>query len=305
MSTDKIAVLVAGPFRYADLVLRNLEKFLPPFDFDVFFLIWKSDLGNKRRADEGWAVEELLASRRTKSVVLAEPFPESFYESTIGTETGSNSTINATMGMFYSMSILCSQLAQLPNFGQYSYCLRIRTDCAIVSPAFAGKLCLDPGTITVSKNYRIPNGWLSDHITFAERDRFFKLWHHPNIESIYRAYERGHRNPERTLAHLARTRLPGVKIAENLIRFDDYTIVYSPAPDQEPEWIKKAEKLGGRKALFEGPEPFRDEAEIEERNRQEQRHCAEITPTVKKRTLDLVYRMRIVARGLLPKRFSD
>ena len=62
MSSHKLAVLIAGPFRYADLVLANLEKFLRAFDFDVFFLIWKSDLGNKIRDDEGWAIEDLLAN---------------------------------------------------------------------------------------------------------------------------------------------------------------------------------------------------------------------------------------------------
>ncbi len=292
MIDPKVAVLVAGPFRYAHLVLKNLERFLHPFDFDVFFMIWKTDLGNKRRVDECWEVDEVLAHARTKALILAEPYPEEFYAPTIGTETGSNSPINATMGMLYSMSALCSYLAQLPNLESYSHCLRTRTDCAIVSPRFSEKLSLDSNTVVVSKNYGIPNGWLSDHITFAPREHFFKLWHHPNIDSIYSAYRHGHRNPERTLAHLARTRLRGVEISEALIRYDDYTIVYSPVPDLEPEWIKKAVAEHGTQGLFEHPEEYRDETEVTERSRLGKLNAEKITPSVKRTALTLAYRVR-------------
>jgi hypothetical protein len=297
----KVAVLVAGPFRYAHLVLLNLEAYLREIDFDAFFHIWKTDLGNKRRTDEAWLVEDLLSNARTKAVILAEPLPESFYSSTIGTETCSNSTINATMGMFYSMSTLCSYLQQQPNLTEYSHCLRMRTDCAIISPRFVDKLDFDPQVLTVAKSFDIPHGWISDFITFGARRPFFDLWHHPTIDSIYKAYRRGRRNPERTLAFLARKRLRGIKISETLVQRDDFTIVYSPPPAHEPLWIRETISEHGTEALFVNPERFRNEAEIAEVNRRGEIHCKNITPTIWKETLKLIYRVRVAIRGMLDR----
>lgn len=258
----RIAILVAGPFRYAHLVLPNLERFLPGLEFDVFFHIWKSDLGNKVRVDEEWSIDELQGHPRAKAVTIASPYPESFYGPTIGTKTNSNSSINATMGMFFSMSSLCSYVSQLPDSEEYTHMMRLRTDCPIISRDFVRKIDFHPDVITVSLNPSIPEGWISDHITFAARHNFLGLWYHRDIQSIFQSYRAGERNPEQMLSYLSRHRLRGVTIREALLRDDDYTIVYNPPLEQDLDWIKRAVAQRGPRALFEDPESCRDECEI-------------------------------------------
>jgi len=257
----KIAVLMAGPIRYAPLVVENLNARLRMMNFDVLAFIWKSDKGNKAREnDDIGDIDALVRNPQVATCIVAEPFPEEFYSNTIGTTTKSNSTINATMGMFFSMSALCRYMGQLPNASQYSHALRIRTDCAIISEAFVEKLSLDPEVLTVSRNPAIPDAWISDHVTFGTRENIEKLWGHESIGSIYEAYRKGGRNPERTLAWLAQTRLTGVQIRSVLSRFEDYHIVYTPPRDSDPSWISRALTKGGITVLFRDAESWLDPA---------------------------------------------
>lgn len=260
----KVAILMAGPIRYAPLVLERLESVLDGLDFEVFVLIWKQDLGNKRRERDNLDdISLLLANPKVSACITAAPLPEEFYHSTVGTETGSNSSINATMGMFYSMSALYRYVEQLPNSKSFTHALRIRTDCLVITNSFVSMLDFRSGTLTVSKNPFIPSAWLSDHLTFGAWEDFGKLWAHNSIDDIYEAYKQGRRNPERTLATIARRRARQIRIQPRLMRFIDYHILYYPVKEHDPTWIKVAVEDFGIDSLFRDPLGFIDKQESE------------------------------------------
>lgn len=259
----KIAVLMAGPVRYAPLVVSQLETALNGIDFEIFALIWKQDLGNKRRdRDRLEDIAPLLSNPRVSACIAASPLPEEFYRSSIGMQTGSHSTINATMGMFYSMSALYRYVEQLPNRESFTHAFRIRTDCLLITKNLAEKLDFRSRVLTVSDNPFLPISWLSDHITFGTWRDFGKLWAHDSIESIYEAYRIGKLNPEHTLAMLARRRARGVQIKPTLTRFVDYHIVYTPAREYDPTWIKRALAESGVESLFADLDVLADQEEI-------------------------------------------
>ncbi|MRH79085.1 hypothetical protein GH984_10280 [Spiribacter sp. C176] len=260
----KVAVLMAGPIRYAPLVIKRLESVLDGLNFEIFALIWKEDLGNKRRDRDNLAdIDLVLAHPKVSACITAVPLPEEFYSSTVGIETGSNSSINATMGMFYSMSALYRYIEQLPNRKTFTHALRIRTDCLIITNSFVSMLDFCSGTLTVSKNPFIPSAWLSDHLTFGTWEDFGKLWAHNAIEDIYFFYKQGGRNPEQTLAMIARRRARQIRIQPRLMRFIDYHIIYYPVKDHDPAWINLALKNFGVDSLFNDPSAFVDKEESE------------------------------------------
>jgi hypothetical protein len=262
-SAHRIAVLMAGPVRYAPLVVERLGTVLGDTPFEVFALVWKEDLGNKRRdRDRLTDVAPLLSDRRVSACIIAAPLPEDFYSPAIGTQTNSGSSINATMGMFYSMSELYHYVAQLPNHRSFTHALRIRTDCLIIADDFLQRLDFRPRVLTVSSNPFIPSHWLSDHLTFGTWTDFGTLWAHDGIESVYNAYERGERNPERTLARLLHRRAPSTRVNSTLMRFIDYHIVYSPPRDNDPTWLARAINEAGVETLFRDPAAFSDSAEV-------------------------------------------
>jgi hypothetical protein len=260
MGNKKIAIFMSGPYRFADLVSTRLEKILDGFEFDFFYHIWNDDLGNKIRKERTFDIETLRNKPRTKIIITQKPYVEEDFKDSIGLETKSNSTINATMGMFYSVSLLCNLIKQLPDYNDYKYILRIRTDCLIINDNFISKLVFDNKTITVSDNCHVPNFWLSDHICFAEKKNFFKLWKHKDMRGIYKSYIKGNRNPEQTLAYLYQKTF-GLYIKKHLLRYRDYYIVYTSPRDCEPKCINSMIK-NEPKMFFNNPEKYIDEIEI-------------------------------------------
>jgi hypothetical protein len=266
----KTAVFVAGPYRYVNLVNRQLERVFKDRPYDCFYHMWIQDLGNKQRASEYCDLDSLRKHPRTKALILSQPYSEDDFHESIGIHTNSNSKINASMGMFISMSILCNFLEQLPDFEAYGFILRMRTDCAILNDNFVEKLIFDHSTLTVSRNYWIPTHWLSDHIHFGCKDIFFSIWKHNAVDEIYQVYTKGKRNPERTLAHLFNCIKKNVRLNPSLRRYTDYHIVHDPPKADEPTWIAKAISAGGVPALFNDPTLYCDPKDmIEFRKRAE------------------------------------
>ena len=147
---SKIAVFVCGPVRYASLVNQRLEHILADVDYDCFFHLWKQDLGNKKRENEETDINCLGRHAKAKVVAYQSPYTIQDFSDYVGTKTNSNSSINATMGMFYSINALCHFLEQLPDSNHYEYILRIRTDCAILNDKFIDKLSFSKKTLTIS-----------------------------------------------------------------------------------------------------------------------------------------------------------
>jgi hypothetical protein len=171
------------------------------------------------------------------------------------------------MGMFLSQTLLCNCLAQLPDFDEFGYIFRLRTDCAVIGGEFEEKLSFDPNAITISKNHCLPDWWLSDHIIFASVENYFSLWKSDSIKDIYKWYSKGKRNPERTLAARFKKIKSKAVLNSSIERFVDYHIVYNPPRDNEPFWVKDAIARYGIRSFFENIEDYRDVDESREFNR--------------------------------------
>ena len=246
----KIAVLISGPVRYVTLVNQRLHTILRDCEYDCFYHLWSADLGNKKRAGAQTDYTVLYTHPRTKVLIVQTPYSEDSFADTIGIETGSNSTINATMGMFFSVSLLCNYLKHLPDLENYTYVLRLRTDCAILNDDFLSLLDPDLNVLTTAKSYFIQDEWISDHICFGSIENFFKLWCYPGMNQIYEAYKTGDRNPEVTLLRRYQQNLTSVPLNPSIIRFRDYHIVYYPTRDCDPECINRAINNAGIENFF-------------------------------------------------------
>ena len=247
----KIAIFISGPIRYVSLVSKRLDVVFNGQDYDCFYHLWKDDLGNKVRDCEVADYRELEDNPRTKVFVLQEPYSEHDFADSIGTETGSRSSINATMGMFFSVNLLCHYLKQLPDFHKYKYILRLRTDCAITNDNFMDLLDTSGKTLNFPKNYHITNSEICDHICFGDVESFFRLWHFDGMSAIYNAYTKGKRNPERTLRNRFKTEMADVRFIETISRYEDYHIIYSPPQKQDPATINNVLNQNGISAFFE------------------------------------------------------
>lgn len=265
----KIAVFICGPVRYATLVNERLETVLKDYDYDCFFHLWKSDLGNKVR--RGWESDytELFAHPRAKVVVMQSPYSEDDFEDKIGTKTNSGSTINATMGMFFSVNALCHYLRQLPDFDEYKYILRLRTDLAILNDDFASLLSFEPNVLTVVRSSITPEYRISDQICFGSIGSFFKIWAFEDMEDIYEAYRKGFRSPERTVALRYKQWAKDMHLHQGIVKFRDYHIVRFPPREgfvHVPECILKALERMGVQEFFRNGGKSLDLEEIDRFN---------------------------------------
>jgi len=270
----KIAVFICGPVRYVTLVNERLETVLKDYDYDCFFHLWKSDLGNKVRQGAESDYRELFDHPRAKVVIMQSPYSEGDFKDKIGAKTNSGSTINATMGMFFSVNILCHYLKQLPDCEDYRYILRLRTDLAILSDDFASLLCTKPNVLTVAYSSITPAHRISDQICFGTVENFFKLWFFEDMNSIYAAYEEGARSPEQTLTCRYDKFAKDVILNRALVRFRDYHIVHFPPLCEdsakgwaEPKTIIKVLNTVDIKEFFRNGGKYIDRAEIDEYNK--------------------------------------
>lgn len=236
----RIAVFICGPIRYVSQVTMSLRRQLDGFEYDFFYHLWKDDLGNKRREQEETDVSGLLADNRTRLLIQQEPYSVEDFRSRIGTNTESGSTINATMGMFFSVNALCHYLSLMPDAGKYRYILRFRTDCAMLVNDLIDRLDPSPGVLTVSKNCHVPEGRISDHIAFGAKETFVRLWQFKSMNDIYDLYEAGGRNPEAALGVRFSRQGADMRLNLSLERFVDYHIIRFPPRDTEPKWITRA-----------------------------------------------------------------
>jgi len=263
----KIAVFICGPVRYVTLVNERLGTVLKDCDYDCFFHLWKSDLGNKVRQGPESDYRELFDHPRAKVVIMQSPYSEDDFNDKIGAKTNSGSTINATMGMFFSVNVLCHYLKQLPDFEEYKYILRLRSDLAILNDDFATLLCTKPNVLTVANNSIISQNWLSDQICFGTVEQFFKLWFYKDMNDVYEAYSSGHRSPEQTLAYRYSCLRNDIVLNRAIVRFRDYHIVHFPPKDWEPECIVSALNTASMEEFFHNGREYIDFAQIDEFNK--------------------------------------
>ena len=262
----KIAVFICGPVRYVTLVNERLETVLKDCEYDCFFHLWKADLSNKVHKVWESDYRELFDHPRAKVVIMQSPYSEDDFRDSVGIKTNSGSTINATMGMFFSVNLLCHYLKQLPDFEDYKYILRLRTDCAIINDDFVSLLDFSPDVLTVNVHTYIRKNWISDHICFGSVEQFFKLWLYEGMQEIYEAYEAGDRFPELTLVHRYRKHLKDVTLNPSIMLFRDYHAVCLPPRGNEPKCIIDALNNAGVKNFFKSPAKYVDLAEVDKLN---------------------------------------
>lgn len=248
----KVAVLLAGPFRYLDLVIERLDQIAKSKDVDIDFhcFIYSSDSGNKKRIvdNENWKFVE--SHPKMKTLIKCAPFDNDDFSKYINpdkVEKG-QSILSSIMGMFYSVSSLLEIVKRSPI--NYDFVIRFRTDCLIVNDDFFSPLFekdIDK-KIIVSKNYLIPHSWISDHITVGSIENMIKIWSYESKIKFYNTYNKIGLNPEKYLAHIAKeTR---IDVVESWIRFKDYLIIYNPPKIQDPELLKNIISDKGVSYLF-------------------------------------------------------
>lgn len=240
-ATPRLAVFVSGPRRFAPLVIQRIRDVAAHLRPEFFVHLWLEDLGGKARTGYDFDDAAILRHTDVRCLLHHRPYGLDTYLEKPGAKTRSGSPIFATMGMFLAINQLCHLLETLPTAGQYTHVLRIRTDCAILDETMLRGCDLASDTVWVSHNPGIPAGWISDHLFLAKRDAFMKVWRFSRMEEIYSAYQKGWRNPEKTLARLVRRKLGrSTAVKKQFLRHRDYHIVYTwPKPD-EPAWVNEA-----------------------------------------------------------------
>jgi hypothetical protein len=248
----KVAILLAGPFRYLDLVIERLDQIAENKDIniDYYCFIWSYDNGNKKREidNENWEFVENHPNMKT--IIRSAPFDNDDYSKYINPNNveGNQSFLSNIMGMFYSVSSLLEIVKRSPL--NYDFVMRLRTDCLIVKDDFFSPLFEKDinKKIIVSKNYLIKHSWISDHITIGSLENMIKIWSYDDKIEFYKTYKKIGLNPEKYLAHIAtRKRL---HIIESWIRFKDYLIIYTPPKAEDPELLKNIISEKGVNYLF-------------------------------------------------------
>ncbi|QTH72550.1 hypothetical protein [Pseudoalteromonas xiamenensis] len=228
----KCAVLIAGPSRYINSTVAQLEKYSSEYDFDLFIFLWSGDSGNKvREQEEEFKLDMKRSYCEVKFITYAQPYSQSEYDSIFKTRTeNGQSPASSIIGMFNSMRILIAQLEITTQ--EYDLVLRIRTDCVLISKDFFQRTILKHGTLNVSKNYLIPHAWVSDHIISGSKSDMIKLWKWSSNEELYKSYMKNDMNPEKLLAY--KVKKEGLEVNELWVRYRDYHIVYFPIKSTEP-----------------------------------------------------------------------
>lgn len=260
----KIAIFVSGPCRYIDEVLKSLNaKLNGHLEYDFFIHLWSEDLGNKNRLESSININEFLDNSKVKSFTIASAYSEKEISDRWGRSTGCHSTINAMVGMFSAINVLISSFKKIPDAKNYSHVLRIRTDCCLFRD-FPIPLVLDD-KIYVSKNYSIPDSWVSDHIMLAPIDSFFKVWEYKNIEKFMSEFSRSNRNPEKYVSD--KVKEFGLNISDYWVRGKDYHIIYNPPKEDDPSFIKKIIENEGVPGIFKYKVSNKDVEEVLEKNK--------------------------------------
>ncbi|MFL0976418.1 hypothetical protein ACJO1P_12545 [Vibrio parahaemolyticus] len=247
--SNKLAIILTGPYRYADNVIKSLERIISEeINYDFFVHIWEEDLGNKVR--DGVTLERDLLSENpnVKSITFGKAYSEADIASKWGGDTGCHSTINAMFGMFTAINSQIALIKILPDYDSYTHVLRIRTDCAL----FLDEINRDVLTesIIVSKNYSIPDSWVSDHLMLTTFDIFDKIWGFKNIEEFAQRFDKSGRNPEKMLADRIRDIGYLRRLLPIWIRGESYHIVYNPPKNDDPKAIVELITKEGINSVF-------------------------------------------------------
>ena len=236
----RIAVFIAGPYRYVDLVVQRLDSVLDGLSVSYFFHLWRSEnsTGEKDRGTKLGNLRQLTKNPRTKALTVIDPYTEAFYAARIGRHTVSNSPIHATMGMFLSQMTLLNVLSSLPDSATYQWILRVRTDCLLTTGALRTLIVEGRKRNLFALNPHTANSWVSDHTCFCRKRVYERVWRFKSANNLYLWYRICGRNPERLLTYRIMLKVPFALIAVSIRRYVDYHIIYSSAKSTDPDWIK-------------------------------------------------------------------
>lgn len=236
----KLAVFIAGPYRYVDLLVKQFDTIMKSvdIDYDYFIHLWKEDLGNKKRINESNKINFIQSNERLKYFIYQKPYNADMYKESLGYTSGSHSVNHAIIGMFLSMSLLSNSLKMLPDCKDYTHILRLRTDVLFLNSNIFELVNWNSNNIFTSRNYRIPPEWISDHLFLSKRNIFFRFWSFKNVSNIIRSYQKSGKNPERMLMHINEKLINRYKVVDFLVRYKDFHVVYNPPKDDDPDDIK-------------------------------------------------------------------
>jgi hypothetical protein len=249
MIPKKIAVFISGPIRYVDFVRQNLKIVLKDFDYEIFYHLWTEDLGDKKRKEVNKKISNLKNDSKTKVLIFQKPYTNDFFRRDFGSESHGTSSINASMGMFTSINLLCKILKNLPDIENYSHVLRIRTDSAFLDKSLFHRLDFSENSINIAENKILPSSWFSDILMFCTKENFLKIWEFKNKKELYDLYKKVGKIPEKLVSFRLKN-LKSVRIKKNIIMHEDFHIVFYPPRKTDPSWMKEKINAGKIKDIF-------------------------------------------------------
>ncbi len=236
--SKKIAIILSGPWRYVDKVIDNIDSLIgKDIDYDFFIHLWKEDLGNKKRIEDKYNYERVIFNNHVKNISWEKPNTKEEVSEIYGEWTGCHSTINAMTGMFSSINTTLNVIESIFDRSDYTHVLRIRTDVIFFGKILSKDMLNE--CIYVSENPLLPKGWISDHIMLAPIEKFKNIWRFSEFDSFIKDFDESERNPEKYLERKIQSLKYDVCINnEHWVRYLDYHIIYNPAKDNDPEFIK-------------------------------------------------------------------
>ena len=244
---NKIAVFLSGPYRYVDKVIENFDKLakIKNLNYSYFIHLWKSDLSNddKKRLSVIENYEILRKNQQVSSLTIQNPYTKDYFENNFGNKNNTHSSINAPLGMLIGVNVLCNQLKSTPDYDDYKYILRLRTDIILLNLDWIEETLNNIKIQSLSLNPYLPNYIISDHIFFVSKKYFYSFWHFDNFKKMYKTFKKGNYNPESMLTLLNRKNFfknlfKNNHQKKNIKRFIDYIILYNPTRETDPKYLR-------------------------------------------------------------------
>ncbi|MEM6231171.1 hypothetical protein [Shewanella scandinavica] len=248
----KCAIFVSGPIRYCDeviLQIRSLfEKYSDNITFEFFIHLWISDDSNKARRDESSIQDVLNLLPNIRSLTFEQPLNSVNLNSKYGSWTDTHSDFSSIVGMFVAINKLISVLKKQDDYEEYTHILRLRTDCCfLIKDGLLDNIDFKSNKVYLADNPLISNEWVSDHIMFTKKEKFFSVWEYKSLSKFIKTFSKHARNPEFYL----KTKIPKNDRVLKWKRYLDYHIVYRPNKNTDPVVLNNILDAHGVKYLFD------------------------------------------------------
>lgn len=219
----RLAIIVAGPTRYVDYVLKYIES--SNLEYDIYVYLWLDEKGNKKRARIINNYDSIFAHERVAKVLFSKPLDEALITERFGLKSNSNSRVYNTVSMFTSLSETINVIIENHKEIPYTHILRLRTD-QVINQLFMPLVesLMDTKNFNTSFNPNIPETWVSDHVILAPFEQFITVFSWDNQLDLKKWYNKSNKNPEALIA--MRLKEYRLEQSKQFLRGAHYEIVY-------------------------------------------------------------------------------